>query len=221
VTRREVAAHIKQFELETETRAIDALEKPGETLSPQQVTAISEIRKRRAQARYLRSYAKTGNITTACRRAKISRPTLYRWRDTDQKFAKLEAEAVEQANDMLVREARRRAERGWLEPVYQRGVQVGTIRKYSDALMITLLKGHRPEVYKDRVDVDSRVRHGALIDSQTSTDDELRARIAQALQLLGTTPAEALALPSPVQEPDVLPAEDDDQAGDADQDDGP
>jgi hypothetical protein len=44
----------------------------------------------------------------------------------------------------------RRALVGWKEPVYQGGKEVGTIRKFSDNLLIFLLKGKRPEVFRER-----------------------------------------------------------------------
>ncbi len=67
-------------------------------------------------------------------------------------------EAREEAADHLEDEARRRAVDGWDEPVYGSGgtgvgtVEVGTIRKYDSTLLIFLLKGARPEKYRERFD---------------------------------------------------------------------
>lgn len=43
--------------------------------------------------------------------------------------------------------------------------------EYSDTLLIFLLKGARPEVYRERADV----RHSGKIDVSALSDDELRA----------------------------------------------
>ncbi len=51
-------------------------------------------------------------------------------------------------------EARRRAYDGWLEPVFHKGVKVGTVRKFSDTLLIVLLKAHKPEKYRENIKMD-------------------------------------------------------------------
>jgi hypothetical protein len=52
--------------------------------------------------------------------------------------------------DQLEQEARRRAHDGVRKPVYQGGKRVGYIQEYSDTLLIFLLKGLRPEKYRER-----------------------------------------------------------------------
>jgi hypothetical protein len=59
-------------------------------------------------------------------------------------------DAVEVGTQRLEDEAIRRATEGWEEPVYQRGELVGHVRRYSDALLMFLLRGRRPEVYGER-----------------------------------------------------------------------
>lgn len=59
--------------------------------------------------------------------------------------------ALETAAEVLEQEAWRRAVTGTLKPVYQGGEQVGTVREYSNTLMIFLLKGANPEKYRERV----------------------------------------------------------------------
>ena len=65
--------------------------------------------------------------------------------------------------DAFQEEAHRRAVQGIEKPVYQGGRLVGTVREYSDTLLIFLLKGLRPERYKERVyiDIEDRVRQVA------------------------------------------------------------
>jgi hypothetical protein len=104
----------------------------------------------RAQARFLREFVLTGNVKASCLVAKIGRRTVYDWAKDDEVFARLYQEAKDDAIDMLEAEARRRAVDGVLEPVYQGGVKVGAVRKYSDTLMALFLKGYRREVFSER-----------------------------------------------------------------------
>ena len=53
--------------------------------------------------------------------------------------------------DVLEDEAVRRAKEGVEEPVYQGGKLVGHVQKYSDTLLIFLLKGAKPQKYGDKV----------------------------------------------------------------------
>ena len=57
------------------------------------------------------------------------------------------------AADDLEQAAYERAVIGWEEPVYHRGELVGQIRKFSDSLLLTLLKGAKPEKYRDTAKV--------------------------------------------------------------------
>lgn len=99
----------------------------------------------------LAAFAEGGTILHACRAVGVGRRTHYGWMASDPAYAEAFADAREQAADALEAEARRRAVEGVEEPVYQGGKQVGTIRRYSDTLLIFLLKGARPEKYRDRV----------------------------------------------------------------------
>lgn len=105
--------------------------------------------------RFLAALRKTGNVTQAAKAERVDRVTAYTWRNNDEEFAKQWDEALEEATDLLELEARRRAQDGTPEPVYHRGQQVGTVQKYSDTLLIFLLKAHRPNKFKDRVDMTS------------------------------------------------------------------
>lgn len=95
--------------------------------------------------------AETGNVTLAASAAGVNRATPYRWRQDDPDFARAWEDAMEAAADKLEQEAWRRAVEGVEEPVYRGGKLVGTVRKYSDTLLIFLLKGARPHKYQDRV----------------------------------------------------------------------
>lgn len=103
------------------------------------------------QGRFLKELCKTGNVQSSCRKAKVTRQNAYLARKADVVFAAAWEEAIEIATEALELEARRRAERGVLEPIYYQGERVGAVRKYSDTLLIFLLKAHRPEKYRDNV----------------------------------------------------------------------
>ena len=104
------------------------------------------------KAAFLAALAEVGNITQAAEIAGLDRKTHYIWMKNDPDYPALYEEAMEQAADRLEQEARRRAVEGVEEPVFYQGKQVGTIRKYSDTLLIFLLKGARPEKYAERYD---------------------------------------------------------------------
>jgi hypothetical protein len=105
--------------------------------------------KKTLQERFLDSLAKTGNISAACRASGFPRKSAYRLREEDPDFAAAWEQALEEAVESLEQEAWRRAAKGSLKPVFQGGQEVGQIREYSDTLMIFLLKGHKPDKYRE------------------------------------------------------------------------
>jgi hypothetical protein len=91
-----------------------------------------------------------GNVREACRLARVDRTTAYDARKTDDPFAKQWESAIEDACDSLELEARRRAFKGVSEPVFYQGEVAGTVKRYSDTLLMFLLKGNRPDKFRDR-----------------------------------------------------------------------
>lgn len=94
-----------------------------------------------------------GNVSKACEVAELPRKTVYNWKSNDPAFAEKWEEAVEWGTEELEQEARRRAFQGVEEPVFYQGGTCGTVRKYSDTLLIFLLKGRKPEKYRDRHEI--------------------------------------------------------------------
>jgi hypothetical protein len=114
-----------------------------------------------------------GMVTTAARAAAITTETVYQHRKADEAFAQAWAEAYAAYCDRLEMEAYRRAVDGVDEPVYQQGALVGVVRKYSDALLTLKLKRHRPEQYRERVQVNADVtarRVTAMVPSSMSEE---------------------------------------------------
>lgn len=130
------------------------------------------------QAKFLTVLGNTGNVVRACREAETYPMAVYRLRKSDPEFAAAWDEAHEAAGDVLEAEAVRRATEGWDEPVFYQGVATGTVRKFSDALLSLLLRGAKPEKYRDRLSADVTQRgNPALL-----TDDELDDKILEAAQ---------------------------------------
>ncbi len=86
-------------------------------------------------------------MSASARIAGIGRTTVYARRAEDADFASEWDDASELAVDQAEAEMFRRAVHGVDKPIYQNGKQVGTIREFSDTLLIFLLKGRRSEVY--------------------------------------------------------------------------
>jgi hypothetical protein len=115
---------------------------------------------------FLSVYAKTGNMTEAAKKAKISRPVVYEWLRADAEFRKLFRDAREQAADALEAEARRRAVEGWDEPVFHKGYVCGEVRKYSDSLLQLLLKAAKPRRYRERQELSGDPNRPIKTESQ-------------------------------------------------------
>jgi hypothetical protein len=131
---------------------------------------------------FLAAFAEMGVVRYAADKANVARRTVYDWLERDAEFRARFAEAEQQALDMLEVEAVRRARVGVDEPVYQGGRQVGSVRKYSDTLLIFLLKGGRPSKYRERVDVSLDVR--GVIERLTDDPGEREAALAEAQRIL-------------------------------------
>ena len=95
----------------------------------------------------------TGNVTLAARGAGVSRQQAYRTRNRNKTFRRQWEEALEEAVDLLDGEARRRAT-GIKRDIYHAGVVVGEETVYDSALLMFLLKAHRPGLYRDNVKVE-------------------------------------------------------------------
>ena len=131
------------------------------------------------KALFLKTYRLTGNVTRGAEAADIDRRTFYHWKDSDKKFTESAEDAENAYVDGLEVEADRRAHDGVEEPVFYQGVRCGTVRKYSDTLLMFRLNGLRPEKYKR---VEKREISGRI--------DVCDVEIARAKvdKLLGRTP---------------------------------
>ncbi|OJU90986.1 MAG: terminase [Burkholderiales bacterium 66-5] len=119
-----------------------------------------------------------GSVTRACRAVGISRQTAYEWRSNSPEFAKAWEVAKAQGMDALEDEATRRAFEGFDKPVTFQGEVRDTVREYSDTLLIFLLKGGKPEKYRERAEISGP--GGGPIEL---TEGERSARVAGLLAL--------------------------------------
>lgn len=92
----------------------------------------------------IRELSKCGNVSEALRKAKASRAWLYERRQTDPDFADAFQEARACGIEVLKDEAHRRAYSGILEPIFYQGEEVAKVRKYSDTLLMFLIKQADP-----------------------------------------------------------------------------
>lgn len=119
---------------------------------------MTHRQRERLKGRFLEHFAVYGNVTTAAQHVGISRTVIYVWQEHDEAFAAAFREAEIQATETLEAEARRRAVEGVVTetPVFSRTGELlytQTETKYSDTLLIFLLKARAPEKYRERFDI--------------------------------------------------------------------
>jgi hypothetical protein len=102
-------------------------------------------------ARFLEALAAGATVSSAVDAAPYARASVYKWRAADVEFAAAWDEAIETGTDRLEDEALRRAKDGYEEPRFYAGQLCGHVRRYSDTLLIFLLKARRPGKYGDKM----------------------------------------------------------------------
>ncbi len=144
---------------------------------------------------FLAAFRETGNVCLACKAAGVGRSSHYRWFEENSAYREAFDQAKEDATDVLEAEAHRRAVHGVVEYVgWYRGEAGGVVRRYSDVLLIVLLKSVLPERYRERVEGRGVFAHLDV----SLLPDELVARLAN-----GENPITVLA---PILQQGELPA---------------
>lgn len=117
--------------------------------------------------KFLAVLRETGSVSVAAAAAVVSRATPYNWRKADEDFAAAWDEALGTYVDSLEAEADRRGVVGVERPVFYAGQKCGTVRDYSDTLLIFRLKALRPEKYRERaaIKIGGGMTLEALVDS--------------------------------------------------------
>ncbi len=169
------------------------------------------------QPAFVAALRETGIIRAACEAAKVGRRTAYDARETNPDFARAWDEALEDAADLLEQEAVRRARMGVREPVIYQGRACGiwindagdvvaedtpgarmiplTVTKYSDSLLIFLLKGIRPDKYRERLP-DLPALDVLLAALPPNIREAVRDAIAKAVHPGGTVGSEPAPKPT-------------------------
>ena len=100
-----------------------------------------------ARQRFLLTLSKTGNASKAYKTSGLTRRQVETLREDDVAFGQAYDDAMNEAVDLLEAEAWRRALKGTTQPVAKAGQPVVT-RRYSDPLLMMLLRGCRPEKFR-------------------------------------------------------------------------
>jgi hypothetical protein len=159
------------------------------------------------KAAMLRVYMDTASVTRACKIVGINRERHYTWLKEDPDYKAAFAVAVDRAADALEDEAVRRAKRGTEKPVIYKGQMQYTvvrdengdpvinpntgepnikpliIHEYSDVLLMFLLKGMRPDKFRETWKGEISGPKGGPIEItderlKNLNDDELTSLIA-------------------------------------------
>jgi hypothetical protein len=126
---------------------------------------------------------RTGHtVSAAAKAAKVSRSAAYKHREADEVFAGAWDAAIEEGTEILEEEAIRRATRGVKREkgIYHNGLRIGTDveTRYSDTLLIFLLKGRKPDVYRE----NTTVKHeGQIGIDDGGLSDERRGELIAAI----------------------------------------
>ena len=106
--------------------------------------------------KFLDALSNGATVAKAANIAKVSRSGINKHRNNKKNklFAEAWLEAVEAGTDAMEDEADRRGRIGWDEPVWYKGEIAGVVRKYSDTLLIFMLKARRPDKFRERTDVN-------------------------------------------------------------------
>lgn len=129
------------------------------------------------QRAFLAAYSEVGTVKRAAKIAGIARETHYEWKRSSKEYARaFLKEARHRAGGALEDEAVRRARYGERDYVLYQGVVVEyqgkplTKRRYSDHLLLALLKSHLPKQYADRKEIRKEIEHKGTVKHQHGLD---------------------------------------------------
>lgn len=132
--------------------------------------------------KFIRALRATGcNVSKACTMSGITKANADALKLRVQSFANAWDDTYEGVTDDLEEAGLKRAIEGVMEPVYWRGVEVGTKKVYSDAILTMMLQGRRSSVYKSRTANELSGPNGGPIQSEDLgwAKDRLAAMMAR------------------------------------------
>jgi hypothetical protein len=112
----------------------------------------------------------TFNVSEAVQGVGVSSATVYSARKSDPDFAAAWDDVIEFGTDELIAEGRRRAYEGVDEPVFHQGRVVGHKKRFSDQLLMFLVKANRPE-YRDNKALELSGKEGGPIQIAVIQDE--------------------------------------------------
>ncbi len=124
---------------------------------------------------FLAAFKACGLVTRAAGEAHITRRTHYLWLADDEAYRHEFARAITEAGPVLEEEIFRRGIQGTLRPVFHKGKVVGTVREFSDTLLIFATKRVMPNEYRERATFEHTGPDGTPLFSL----DALRAYVQQ------------------------------------------
>ncbi len=104
--------------------------------------------------KFFAALAKGIPVSTAAQSVGYGRTMVYEHREKDELFCERWDDAIAIAIERLEAEADRRAVEGIEDPVFYQGEQCGTVRKFSDTLLMFRLKALAPDRYRERAQID-------------------------------------------------------------------
>ncbi len=128
---------------------------------------------KRKRSAFLKALSLTGQVVESARAAGYTDSSyLRKLYNADEDFAESWEEALISASDSIEDACITRARDGVNEAVYYKGEVVGQKLRYSDQLAMFLLKGMRPEKYRDTLNVNGRLEgtFGVAVLPMTAVD---------------------------------------------------
>ena len=116
---------------------------------------VGEPRRRtnlRRRVTFLRELEKSGSVSYSAARAGLDRRTLYRWRETDPRFAARWDKALLQREEELLDRGYTFARTGVPRYVFRDGVMTATYRRHDERLIMFMLGRMRARPSNRRVD---------------------------------------------------------------------
>lgn len=105
---------------------------------------------RARQRAFLVAFRTTGTIAATAKKAGVGRRTVYDWMAHDAAFKAKFDSADSDFCDAVEDEMIRRGLGGVDKPVFYKGVEVATVKEYSNDLLMFVAKARMPEKYKER-----------------------------------------------------------------------
>jgi hypothetical protein len=135
-------------------------------------------------------------IGRACEAVGVSRQAIHKHQMKDPEFARQVEVARSVGAGVIEDEAMRRGVEGVEEPIYQGGKLVGTVRRYSDSLLLALLRAHLPEKYTERSKTELTGADGGPVKIADMMPLEVQQRLAAILHRFKARVDSVPSLPS-------------------------